>query len=140
MNKKTKDSLKKILTLKQRQEILLKKGHKVADISKTRKQISQKMDNLVALPVKMQEFRNEISVIKSAKKRDHSVVDTNIQIAANWGTFQKMKLDRLSSATRMNKTMVIRKRKKIDKIRRNKETITEYWDRKKQEVSFPALV
>ncbi|CAI2384421.1 unnamed protein product [Moneuplotes crassus] len=130
---KARESIKKKLTLRERQALLLKNGTKIADISKTRHEIDQKMTHLADYPTQLEKFKQRIAMIKSNKLKNHSSIDANIEIAENWGSFRKMKLDRLSSATRLNSSLVIKKRKRIERLKRNRETNTTYWERKKKE-------
>ncbi|CAI2384745.1 unnamed protein product [Moneuplotes crassus] len=133
VSNKGKEKAKKLLTLRERQALLLKNGPKIADISKTRKQIKLRMDHLVDYPTQMDKFQQQLAMIKSSKAKNHSSINTNIQIAQHWGSFRKMKLERLSSATRVNKSLVIKKRKQIEKIKRSRETSISYWERKRKE-------
>jgi len=114
----------------------MKNHAKLIKISQKRYEIQKKMDIIADHPVKMAQFKQAVRNIKTSQRKHHcGAIENNITIAQNWGTFEKIKHERLTSANRINTSLVIKKKKKIEKLIRKKRIgYQHYWEKKKIEV------
>lgn len=125
------------MTLKQRQDLLMKNQVKLVNVSQKKYEIEQKMENIIDEPREMRQLQTVVRDIKTARRNQLSgVIERNKYMARNWQVFEKIKHQRLASSNKTNWTAVIRKKKRIERLTRKKHIdYQQFWEKRKEEVS-----